>query len=187
MSSGPICTVRVIVLAGVRQVVDDHVQGSKRSIRTNIGLENFVDCCQVYLSFRKGNPVQARPACHPYGIAGSETIGAHAKHENVPFFAPCNVHIAVRANCENSDIAGILRKLLDLKSGWHMKLRSRRRRELDWLQDVPGDFDIGMMLRGASSGGCLLRVGHSAHRDQNREDEKAHAAFCLQLVCREVT
>ena len=60
---------------------------AKSSVGTNIGRENFLDCCQVNLAFRKDNPVQTRPTCHPYALSRREAIGAEAKPEDVGLFA----------------------------------------------------------------------------------------------------
>jgi hypothetical protein len=121
--------------------------------------------------------VQTRPTCHPDRFVSSKTVGAGAKHEDVTLFAACNVHVTVGTNREDSGVAYVLSKLLDTKPSQHMKLRNLWRWKLYRLENMPGNFDIGMMLKGAACGGWSLRFHEDARRDQNREDTKAHVAF----------
>jgi hypothetical protein len=148
--------------------VDNHVQRTESSIGANIGFVDFVDRCQVYLTFRKGNSVQTRPACHPHRLASGKAIGAYAKHEDVGLFAPCKVHTASRANRKDSGVADVYGKLLDAKPARHMKLRNLWRRKLEWFEDVPGNFDVGMMLEGPACGGWALRCRYQTRCEQNR-------------------
>ena len=59
-----------------------------------------------------------------------------------------------------------------------MKLRNIGRGKLYRFQDVPGDFDVGMMLGGAASGGGALRWRQAIYSDEKGENGKSHSALC---------
>ena len=58
-----------------------------------------------------------------------------------------------------------------------MELGNIRRWTLERFQDVPGNFDVGMMLRRTARRRWVLRFRKSTRRDQNRKDAKTHVVF----------